>query len=174
MEPIAEDLGLEVYDEVDERYHVEKATQAACQYLHRLHDRFGNWINAAAAYNVGPTNFSKHLKDQNQEHYFDLNINDETMRYVFRLVALKTILENPEAFGYQIPMENRYPPLENYYTIRVDTTVTSLGKLAADHGISYRMLKIYNPWLRSHELTVKSNTYFLKIPKNGNPGTLQN
>ena len=174
MKPIAKDLGLEVYDEVDERYHLEKSTQAACDYLNRLHDRFGCWINAAAAYNVGPSNFSKFLRDQNQDHYFGLNINDETMRYIFRIAAIKTILENPDDFGFQIPEENKYPPLDNYYTIKIDSTISNIGEFANDHGITYRMLKIYNPWLRSSELTVRNNTYYIKIPKNGNPGTRQN
>jgi membrane-bound lytic murein transglycosylase D len=174
MEPIAEDLGLEVYDEVDERYHVEKSTQAACEYLNRLHQRFGSWINAAAAYNVGPTKFSRHLKDQYQDHFFGLNINEETMRYVFRIAAIKTIVENPENFGFQISDEEKYPPLNDFYTVRIDTSISNIGQFAAEYGITYRLLKIYNPWLRSHELTVKKNTYFIKIPKNGNPGILKN
>jgi hypothetical protein len=174
MKPIASDLGLEIYDEVDERYHLEKSTQAACDYLNRLHNRFGNWISAAAAYNAGPTNFSRYLNDQKQDHYFDLNVSEETMRYIFRLVAIKTILENPEEFGFFIPAEQRYPPLDNYYTVRMDSTINNMGDLAAEYGITYRMLKIYNPWLRDNELTVKNNTYFLKIPKSGNPAIPQN
>lgn len=170
MVPIAEDLGLEVYDEVDERYHLEKSTQAACDYLNRLHKRFGNWINAAAAYNVGPTNFAKYLEDQQQDHYFGLNINEETMRYVFRLAAIKTIVEKPELFGFQISQDEKYPPLDNYFTVKVDSSISNIGKFAKDHGITYRMLKIYNPWLRSSELTVKKNTYYLKIPKNADAG----
>ena len=165
MEPISKDLGLEIYDEVDERYHLEKSTRAACDYLLRLHGRFGNWINAAAAYNVGPTNFSRYLSEQNQDHYFDLNITDETMRYVFRLVAIKTIMENPENFGYRVLDQEKYAPLNDYFTVTLDTSVTDLGAFARQNGTSYRMLKIYNPWLRSNELTVKNNTYYIRIPK---------
>jgi len=165
MKPIAGELQLEIYDEVDERYHLEKSTQAACAYLNKLHHRYGNWINAAAAYNVGPTSFSRSLKEQNQDHYFDLNINEETMRYVFRLTALKTILEKPENFGFNIHVEEMYKPLDNFYTVKIDSTITNLGSFAKTNGISYRMLKIYNPWLRSTELTVKNNTYLLRIPK---------
>ncbi len=174
MEPIAEDLGLEIYDEVDERYHLEKSTQAACEYLNRLHNRFGNWINAAAAYNMGPTSFARHLEKQNQDHFFDLNINEETMRYVFRLAAIKTIVENPMDFGFHISDQEKYPVLDNYFTVRVDSTISNLGKFATGHGISYRTLKIYNPWLRSTELTVKENTYYVKIPKNGSPVKSEN
>ena len=165
MELIAEDLGLEIYDEVDERYHLEKSTQAACEYLNQLHGRFGNWINAAAAYNAGPTNLSRYLREQSQDHYFDLNITDETMRYVFRIVAIKTILENPENFGFYIPEKDKYPPLDNYYTVKIDTSIANLGVFAQQNGTTYRMLKVYNPWLRSNELTVKENTYYIKIPK---------
>jgi len=165
MELIGKDLGLEIYDEVDERYHLEKSTQAACDYLNRLHNRFGNWINAAAAYNGGPTNFSKYLQEQQGTHYFDLNVHDETMRYIFRIVAIKTILESPEDFGFHIPPGDRYQSLDNYFTVKVDTTIANLGAFANDNGISYRMLKIYNPWLRSTELTVKNNTYYIRIPK---------
>jgi len=165
MKPIAEELELEIYEEVDERYHLEKSTQAACDYLNKLHKRFGSWINASAAYNVGPTNLSRFLAEQDVSHYFDLNINEETMRYVFRITALKTILENPENFGFNIPSENRYPPLDDFYTVKVNTTINKLGNYAKENGTTYRMLKIYNPWLRSTELTVKKNTYFLKIPK---------
>jgi hypothetical protein len=165
MKLIGDDLGLEIYDEVDERYHLEKSTQAACDYLHRLHNRFGSWINAAAAYNGGPTRFNRNLQDQHQDHYFGMNIEEETMRYVFRIVALKTILETPENYGFNIPEKEKYPPLDNYYSVEVNESIANLGKFASDYGISYRMLKIYNPWLRSNELTVKKNTYLIRIPK---------
>lgn len=165
MRPIARDLGLEIYDEVDERYHLEKSTQAACEYLNRLHNRFGSWINAAAAYNAGPTNFSKYLREQEQDHYFDLNISEETMRYIFRIVAIKNIIKDPLSFGFNIPHADRYPELNNYYTVKVDSSIVKLGAFAQENGTSYRMLKIYNPWLRSSELTIKNNTYQIKIPK---------
>lgn len=165
MRPIALDLGLEIYDEVDERYHLEKSTQAACDYLNRLHNRFGSWVNTAAAYNAGPTNYSKYLREQQQDHYFDLNISEETMRYIFRIVAIKTIINDPLSFGFNIPLEERYPVLKNYHTIEVDSTISNLGSFAQDNGTSYRMLKIYNPWLRSTELTIKNNTYQIKIPR---------
>jgi len=165
MIPIAKELDLEIYKEIDERYHLEKSTQAACEYLNKLHKRFGNWINAAAAYNVGPTNFSHYLSDQNQNHYFDININEETMRYVFRITAIKEILKKPENYGFQIPQEEKYPVLNNYFTLKVENTIENLGAFARKQGTTYRMLKIYNPWLRDSRLTVKNNTYYIKIPK---------
>jgi len=165
MKPISRDLGLEIYDEVDERYHIEKSTQAACDYLNKLHDRFGSWTNAAAAYNTGPTNFSKYLRQQDQSNYYDLNISEETMRYIFRIVAIKTILESPKDYGFNIPEEEKYAPLSNYYTMRIESTIPNLGTFANERGTTYRMLKIYNPWLRETELTIKNNIYFLNIPK---------
>jgi len=96
------------------------------------------------------------------------------MRYIFRLVAIKTILEKPDDFGFHIPDEDKYPALDNFYTVKVDSTISNIGKFAQEHGITYRHLKIYNPWLRSTELTVKKNTYYLKVPKNGSPGKPQN
>ena len=165
MKPIAREMDLEIYKEVDERYHVEKSTQAACDYLNRLKNRFGSWINAAAAYNVGPSSFSRSLRDQNEGHYFDLNINEETMRYLFRIVAIKSIISNPEDYGFNIAEAEKYAPLDNYYIVQVDSTINNLGAFAQKHGTSYRMLKIYNPWLRDYKLTVKKNRYLLKIPK---------
>ncbi len=161
----AKEFGLEVNDEVDERYHLEKATKAACLYLKQLHKRFGNWTNAAAAYNIGPTNFSRILKAQGEKSFYDLNLNDETSRYVFRLIAIKEIMKTPDRFGFYLDAYEKYPPLSDYKEIKVSSSVDSWGEFAKKHNISYRMLKIYNPWLRDTKLTVIKNTYYLKIPK---------
>ncbi len=161
----AKEFGLEVNDEVDERFHVEKSTRAAAKYLKQLHRRFGNWINASAAYNVGPTNFAKILKAQGEESFFDLNLNAETSRYIFRLVAIKEIMKNPNAFGFYLDEQHKYAPMDSYYEVRVDKSVPSWKNFASQYGISYRMLKVYNPWLRDNKLTVKKNVYQIKIPK---------
>ena len=161
----AKEWGLEVNDQVDERYHLEKATEAACKYLKRLHSRFGNWANAAAAYNVGPTKFSKLLKAQGEAHYYDLNINQETSRYFFRLAAIKEIFENPQSYGFYLEAQDKYKPLDDYYEVVVDKSVPSWSEFSKKYGVSYRMLKIYNPWLRDTDLTVIKNTYKVKIPK---------
>lgn len=162
----AKDMGLEVNDEVDERYHVEKATKAACKYLKRLKGRFGTWTNAAAAYNVGPTNFSKLQSRQGEDSYYNMNVNIETGRYIFRLIAIKEVMSNAEDFGFQVQQHEKYPPLDNYYEIKVDQSVSSWKSFAKEHNVTYRSLKRYNPWLIDTKLTVKKNTYYIKIPTN--------
>lgn len=160
----AKEMKLEVNDEVDERYHVEKATRAAAKYLKKLRNRFGSWTNAAAAYNVGPTSFSRTRDKQGQFSFYDLNINSETSRYVFRLMAIKEIMTNPERFGFYVNPDEKYPPFD-YYEVTVDSSVSNWGEFAKKHGITYRMLKVYNPWLIDGKLTVKNNIYQIKIPK---------
>lgn len=161
----AQDYKLEVNDEVDERYHLEKSTAAAAKYIKSLKNRFGTWFDAAAAYNMGPGNYSSILRDQEQDHYFDLNMNDETSRYVFRLMAIKEIMSNPEQYGFYLEPDDLYPPLDDYYEVRVEKSVPSWSDFAEEHGITYRMLKIYNPWLRDKKLTVIKNKYLVKVPK---------
>jgi len=156
---------LEINDEVDERYHIEKSTRAAAKYIKSMYKRFGSWTSAAAAYNVGPTRYKRISTQQGSENYYDLNLNDETSRYVFRVLAFKYILSNPESFGFYIPNEEKYQPLSNYYTVTVNKSVADWAQFAKEKGISYRDLKIYNPWLIDSKLTVINNTYEVKIPK---------
>lgn len=161
----AKEYGLEVNDEVDERYHLEKSTRAACKYILWLKSKFGTWTNASAAYNVGPTNFKKEMAVQGESNYYDMNVNQETGRYIFRLVAIKEIMQSPEAFGFYLDSQEKYPPLDDYYEVRVDKSVKNWGDFAHDHGITYRALKRYNPWLRDNHLTVIKNNYMIKIPR---------
>jgi len=164
MKAAGKQYGLEIYSEVDERYHVEKSTHAAAKYIQYLYKRFGTWTDAAAAYNVGPTAYARILKKQQMDSYYDLNLNSETAAYVFRVIAIKEIMQNPEQFGFYVDQEDKYPPFENTYPVVIDKTVSSLGKFAKENGVSYRILKYYNPWLREEKLTVKSNTYTVQIP----------
>jgi len=161
----AKELNLEVYDEVDERYHLEKSTRAAAQYLKRLKARFGTWANAAAAYNVGPTSFARILRAQKEESYYDLNLNKETSQYLFRIMAIKEVMSHPEDFGFFVDPEDLYSPFDNTYNVLIDFTVSDWGRFAHNHGLSYRELKIYNPWLRDNKLTVKKNQYLVRIPR---------
>jgi len=161
----AKEMDLEVNDEVDERYHLVKSTIAACKYILRLKKRFGTWTDAAAAYNLGPTNYAETLSDQREDSYFKLNLPEETMRYMFRLIALKEVLKDPEKFGFYIDPLEKYPPFQDYYEVLVDTSVNNWGVFAHNYGLSYRELKRYNPWLRDNHLTVIKNTYHIKIPK---------
>ncbi len=165
MKPAGQAQGLEINTEIDERYHVEKSTQAACQYILDLKKRFGSWTLAAAAYNMGETKLSKEMALQKAKSYYELNLNQETSRYVFRIIAIKELMENPERFGYFITKEEEYPPLSAYKTIIVDGPVESLADLAIENGTDYRMLKVYNPWLIESYLTNKTGKkYEIRIP----------
>lgn len=161
----AKELGLEINDEVDERYHVEKATKAACGYLKKLHQRFGSWANAAAAYNVGPTKFARTLKEQGQSSFYDINVNSETGRYVFRLIAIKEIMQDPERFGFYVEPHEMYERIDNVYYVEVDKSIKSWADFAKHNGVTYRMLKYYNPWLRDGKLTVVKKKYLIKLPR---------
>lgn len=166
MKGTAPEYGLEVNDEVDERFHLEKATVAACQYLRKYKERFGSWAFAAAAYNEGAGRLSSDIAQQRADNYYDMNHNDETSRYVFRIVAIKEILANPQLYGYVLEPEDYYSPLNDYTTVEVSTAIESLGDFAQQHGITYRMLKLYNPWLISTKLTNKyRKTYQIRIPR---------
>lgn len=159
--------GLEVNENVDERYHIEKSTRAACKYLKSAKERFGNWTAAAAAYNAGPAGVGRRLKAQNVSSYYDLLLNEETGRYVFRIIALKEIMSNPKKYGFNYTNEDLYAQIPTY-KVSVDTAVTDIVKFAERFGITYKVLKIHNPWLRQTYLNNKSRKeYFIDIPKEG-------
>ncbi|TXF91791.1 lytic transglycosylase domain-containing protein [Neolewinella aurantiaca] len=165
MTPTGKGFGLEINGEVDERYHLEKATRAACKYLKGYYETYKDWRWVAAAYNMGGPNVNKWKSRQQAETVFELDINSETMAYLFRIVALKTILKDPLAFGYEISPEEHYPPLDSYKSITITKSIPDLADFAKQQGTSYRMLKVYNPWLISGSLTVSSgNSYEVKIP----------
>lgn len=166
MTPTGKSFGLEINGEVDERFHLEKATRAACAYLKDYYRQFGDWRWVAVAYNMGGPNITKWRDRQRAETVFDLDINAETMAYLFRIVALKTILKDPTAFGYQIEEGELYLPLGDYRTVTVDKSIPNLGDFAKKQGTSYRQLKVYNPWLISGSLTVsRGNSYDIRIPE---------
>ena len=166
MNGTAEQYGLETNREVDERYHLEKSTQAACELLKDYYRRLNSWTLTAAAYNAGLSRISREMEEHRAETYFDLNLNAETSRYVFRLVAIKEILSRPQDFGFYLDTDERYPPLEDYRVVEVDTAIDNLGDFAREQGTSYRMLKVYNPWLMDSKLPNRSGkTYEIKIPQ---------
>jgi membrane-bound lytic murein transglycosylase D len=157
--------GLEINNEVDERFHLEKATHAACKYLKDYYKRFGSWSLAAAAYNMGGTRLGKELRIQRASTFYELNLNQETMRYLFRLVAMKELMKDPRKFGFYIEAQDGYTVLD-YTEIEVNTSIENLGDFAQKHGVSYRDIKVYNPWLISSKLTNSSRkAYRIKIPK---------
>ncbi|HKK59091.1 MAG TPA: lytic transglycosylase domain-containing protein [Salinivirga sp.] len=161
----ARDFDLQVNSEVDERYHLEKATRAAAKYLKWNYKKFGTWTMSAAAYNYGRTNTLRQIKRQHCSNYYDLLLPEETERYVFRLIALKLILSNPAEYGFTLNNNDLYAPIKTK-TVTVTGKVKDLATFAKNHGISYRMLKEFNPWLRENYLrNPRNKTYKIKIPE---------
>jgi len=161
------EYGLEVNTNVDERYHIEKATEVACKYLKQSKERFGSWTLAAAAYNAGNAGVSKRLESQAVKSYYDLLLGEETGRYVFRIVALKEILTNPQKYGFNFRDKDLYNKIPTY-KVEVDTAVTDFTKFSEEFGINYKILKIHNPWLREPHLNNKSRKqYLIDIPEPG-------
>jgi membrane-bound lytic murein transglycosylase D len=159
--------GLEVNDNVDERYHLEKSTEVACEYLLRSKKELGSWTLAAAAYNAGNSGISRYLKEQNVKNYYDLLLGEETGRYVFRIVALKEILKNPTNYGFNLREKDLYNNIPTYQ-VNVDSTITDFTKFAEKFGINYKILKIHNPWLREPKLNNKTKkAYTIDIPEKG-------
>jgi membrane-bound lytic murein transglycosylase D len=167
MPNTAKEKGMEVTDFVDERYHLEKSTEAACLYLKQSKERFGNWTLAAAAYNAGNTGVLNHMNFQGVNNYYDLLLSEETSRYVFRILALKEIMSHPELYGFKIPKNDLYKTIETKSVV-VDSTITDLAAFAKTQGINYKILKLHNPWLRDKKLENKSRkSYIIEIPVEG-------
>lgn len=165
MKETAKENGLEVNSNVDERYNLEKATEVACKYLLKSKERFGNWTLAAAAYNGGNYGMARRLKAQRVEDYYDLLLGEETSRYVFRIVAVKEIMEHPEKYGFVFDKEDLYT-LEQTKTVEVDTVITDIALFAQNFGTNYKELKLHNPWLRENKLNNKSRKlYHIKLPQ---------
>lgn len=159
------DYGLEINNQVDERYHLVKATETACMYLKEAKERFGTWTLAAASYNMGKGATSRELNRQKTDNYYDLYLNAETARYVFRILAVKTIYESPTEYGFYFRKKDFYPPLKTK-VFKTDSTNIDLIDLSGYLNISYKVLKLLNPWLRSDRLTNRSEiTYEIKIPQ---------
>ena len=157
--------GLEVNEEVDERYCPEKSTIAACKYLKKAYRKYGNWATVMASYNAGMTRIDKELEQQLQNSSSDLYLNEETSRYVFRIYAMKLIIENPKSYGFMISDHQLYQPID-CQIVEVKGDVPSWSEWAKKHGISYAQLREANPWIRKNILTNKLNkTYKVRIPK---------
>jgi membrane-bound lytic murein transglycosylase D len=164
MKPAGKELGLEITAEVDERYDPLKATRAACKYLKKAHAKFNNWTLAAASYDRGMAGMQRALSNQRVDSYYDLFLNDETARYVFRILAMKEIVEHPEKYGFRIDPSHLYQPEPLRY-IEVNSTVPNLITFSLEQGANYKLLKRFNPWLREERLTVKKGkTYRIALP----------
>ncbi len=161
----AKDNGLEVNDNVDERYHLEKATRAACDYLLAAKKKFGTWTMAAAAYHDGNGGLAKKLSQQKVTSYYEVLAGENTQRYVPRILAAKEILSNPKKYGFQFDQEDLYQ-LPSSYPVKVDTVINNIALFAKKFGTNYKVLKIHNPWLRENKLNNKSRkVYYIKLPE---------
>jgi hypothetical protein len=161
------EMGLEVNDQVDERYHLEKSTEAACRFLRHSYELYGSWTMAAASYNLGRTGLNRQIGRQDERYYYDLLLNDETGRYIYRLLALKLIMENPGDYGFKYKESELYPLIPTY-EVTVDTPVEDFAEFAGRYDINYKVLKIFNPWLRDNKLdNASGKTYYLSIPRKG-------
>ena len=163
----AKEYGLEVSSEVDERYHIEKETVAACKYLLKAYDKYGDWMTVAASYNGGQNGISKRIENQRQRKAMDLWLVEETSRYMFRILAAKMFFEDPASFGFYVREKDKYPvepkPKE---TVSVSGPIENLVDFAEEHGIRYATLKGANLWLRDSKLTNKAGkTYEIVIPR---------
>jgi membrane-bound lytic murein transglycosylase D len=154
LESSGKEFGLEISKEVDERYDPIKATEAACKYLKKAYGKFGNWTLVAASYNRGRAGVASDMEDQRVTNYYDLHMNEETSRYVFRLLAIKEIFEQPAKYGFKLKPEHLYQPEPLKY-VEVDETIKDLVAFAQSQGTNYKLLKRHNPWLRQTKLTVK-------------------
>lgn len=165
LEDTGKEYGLEISPSVDERYDLEKSTLAAAAYLKKAHAKFGTWTAVAASYNMGQTGFANRQEEQGQGSYYDLHLNEETSRYVFRVLAFKLLFENPAAFGYFLGEQDFYvqPELQ---TLTVSENIPDLALWAKEKGSSYKHLKRHNPWLRDRALLVKKGkSYLIGLPK---------
>ena len=164
MKATGKEYGLEINNYVDERYNLELATKVAAQYLINSKKLFGSWTNAAAAYNAGNAGITKQMKRQDATDYYSLLLNSETGRYVFRILAFKEILSNPEKYGFYVDQQDLYQAIPTK-TIIINTPVEDFAKFAKQQGINYKILKIHNPWLRDTYLkNASGKAYSIKIP----------
>lgn len=165
MKHTGRELGLEINADIDQRYDVELATKAACKYLNKAYEKYGNWTLVAASYNAGTNKISKELERQQQDNYYDMIFGEETGRYVYRILAIKALLEKPEDYGFYLRKKDLYKPYK-LKKITVDTAISNIPAFAKSFDLNYKEFKIYNPWIRQAYLANKSRrTYTISIPK---------
>lgn len=167
LESAAKENGLEINSEVDERYHIEKSTEAACRILNSAFLKYKSWSLVAASYNGGRTFLDRQIANQKARNYYDLLFGEETTRYVFRILALKLVMENPPKYGFRIEKKDYYPIIETK-EVQINGPVSDFAAFAIEKGITYKTLKMFNPWLREPFLkNTGRKTYTLKIPEKG-------
>ncbi|MFN8240561.1 MAG: lytic transglycosylase domain-containing protein [Bacteroidales bacterium] len=174
MSGTGKEEGLEINNEVDDRYNIEKSTRFACGYFLKSYSKYGNWTMTAASYNGGRNGLDDQLEIQKENNYYDLLLNEETSRYIFRVAALKLVITDPGAYGFDITGKDLYPPVK-YFEVKIDTAVPDFSVFARAHGTNYKMLKYLNPWLRKPYLTNKAGkVYSIKIPEEGSRVSIYN
>ena len=167
LEATGKENGLEINSEVDERYNYEKSTVAACRFLKQAYEKFGNWTMVAASYNCGQAGAQRLIRNQGENSYYDLRHNSETGRYVYRILAYKLLLSNPEEYGFRFREKDLYPEIPTT-TIAVDTAVTNLYDFAKQVTVNYKMLKLLNPWLRDTKLSNPNGKHYeITVLKDG-------
>ena len=167
VEGTATDYGLEVNNEVDERYHIGKSTEVACKYFLESYQKYNNWTLTAASYNAGRKGIDRQIGRQNSNNYYDLLLNEETARYIFRALSIKMIISDPEKYGFHLDEDDYYPVIPTN-EVRIDTSISDFNVLAGDFGLNYKILKYFNPWLRETYLTNRhKKEYIFKIPQEG-------
>lgn len=161
----AKDFGIETGDNVDLRFHEEQSAIAAAKYLKKAYDRYGNWTMAAASYNVGMAGVARRAAAQGVESYYDLFLPEETMRYVFRILAMKLVEQNPEKYGFELKQEDYQKPFSNFTTVKISDAQIDWSAFAAKHDTNYKVLRMLNPWIRTYEYANKTGkTYTVKVP----------
>ena len=164
MEGTATPYGVEINEFVDERYDLEKSTQIACTYFKEAFAIYNNWTLTAASYNRGMNGITRDLKNQKVSTFYDLHLNEETSRYIFRILAYKLIFENPDLYGYFLKSEDYYKPFKTK-KLEIDSTIEDLSEFAVQNGSNYKMIKTLNPWLRDKSLpNKKRKNYIIQLP----------
>jgi len=167
MAETGKEQGMEINTEIDERYNIERSTKFACEYFLKSYAKYGNWTLTAASYNGGRNGLDDQIEIQHEKNYYDLLLNEETARYIFRAVAYKLIIANPTAYGFDLTDKELYPVMK-FSEVKVDTAVKDFSMFAKKFDTNYKILKMLNPWLRKPYITNKSGkSYVIKIPAEG-------
>jgi hypothetical protein len=167
MAGTGKEAGLEINNVVDERYDIEKSTQFACNFILKSFEKYGSWTLAAASYNGGRAGIDEQIRIQKEDNYYNLLLTEETARYIFRVVAYKLIINDPERYGFNLKEEDLYPELD-CNVLKVDTTIADISEFAKMHGTNYKLLKFLNPWLRKPYFSPQpGKQYYIKLPVEG-------
>ena len=165
LDGTAPGYGLEVSAQVDERQDLEKATDAACIYFKQAYEKFGNWTAAAASYNCGQGGYNKQAAFQRTTNYYDLQLPEETNKYIFRILSFKHLMENAEELGFIVKKEETYQPMP-FQAVTINSTIDDLAQYATNNGTTYKMIRAMNPWIKGRSLTVRpGKSYTIKLPQ---------